>query len=83
MLEIKEFVKRRKQLMRMIGEGSMAILPAAPQRHLNRDTEYPYRQDSDFLSLTGLSEPEAVAVPVPHRQQGEYVLCCRDRDPVM
>ena len=83
MLGIKEFAKRRRQLMRMMTEGSLAILPAAPQRHRNRDTEYPYRQDSDFLYLTGFPEPEAVAVLVPHRPQGEYVLFCRDRDPVM
>lgn len=83
MLGIKEFAKRRRQLMRMMTEGSLAILPAAPQRHRNRDTEYPYRQDSDFLYLTGFLEPEAVAVLVPHRPQGEYVLFCRDRDPVM
>lgn len=82
-LETKEFAKRRRQLMRMMGEGSLAILPAAPQRHRNRDTEYPYRQDSDFLYLTGFPEPEAVAVLVPHRPQGEYVLFCRDRDPLM
>lgn len=83
MLEMKEFAKRRRQLMRMMGEGSVAILPAAPQRHRNRDTEYPYRQDSDFLYLTGFGEPEAVAVLVPNREQGEYILFCRDRDPVM
>jgi len=79
----KEFTKRRKQLMRMMGEGSLAIVPAAPQRNRNRDTEYPYRQDSDFFYLTGFPEPEAVAVLAPQRPQGDYVLFCRDRDPVM
>ncbi len=83
MFDSKEFAKRRKQLMRMMGEGAMAILPAAPQRYRNRDSEFPYRQDSDFLYLTGFGEPEAVAVLIPHRPQGEYVLFCRDRDPVM
>jgi len=76
-----EFSGRRKQLMRMMGEGSIAILPASPVRSRNRDVEYPYRPDSDFYYLTGFSEPEAVAVLMPGRDHGEYLLFCRERDP--
>lgn len=76
----KEFARRRRQLMRMIGKGGIAILPAAPPRVRNRDVEYAYRQDSDFHYLTGFPEPEAVAVLMPGREHGEYVLFCRDRD---
>jgi Xaa-Pro aminopeptidase len=78
-----EFSKRRKQLMRMMGEGAIAILPAAPQRIRNRDAEYPYRQDSDFYYLTGFPEPEAVAVLMPGRKHGEFILFNRERDPLM
>ncbi|MDA1106904.1 MAG: Xaa-Pro aminopeptidase [Proteobacteria bacterium] len=76
----KEFARRRKDLMQMMGKGAMAILPAAPQRLRNRDAEYPYRQDSDFHYLTGFPEPEAVAVLIPGRRHGEYVLFSRERD---
>lgn len=76
----KEFAKRRKQLMRMMSAGSVAIIPAAPVRSRNRDVEYPYRQDSDFQYLTGFPEPEAVAVLIPGRKQAEYILFCRERD---
>ncbi|NIR59374.1 MAG: Xaa-Pro aminopeptidase [Gammaproteobacteria bacterium] len=79
----KEFGKRRRQLMRMMGEGGIAVVPAAPERIRNRDVHYPYRQDSDFYYLTGFPEPEAVAVLVPGRKQGEYILFCRERDPAM
>jgi len=78
----KEFVKRRKQLMRMMGEGAIAILPAAPAKIRNRDAGYAYRQDSDFLYLTGFAEPESVAVLIPGREHGEYILFVRDKDPV-
>ncbi len=77
----KEFLRRRKTLMRMMGEGAIAIVPAAPMRVRNRDVEYPYRQDSDLLYLTGFPEPESVAVLMPGRRQAQYVLFCRDRDP--
>lgn len=75
-----EFSHRRKRLMQMMGTGAIAILPTAPVRLRNRDAEYPYRADSDFYYLTGFPEPEAVAVLIPGRKQGEYILFCRERD---
>ena len=60
-----EFARRRKQLMGMVGEGGIVILPAAPVRTRSRDVEYRFRQDSDFYYLTGFAEPDAVAVLVP------------------
>jgi Xaa-Pro aminopeptidase len=76
-----EFGRRRRQLMRLMGRDTIAIIPAAPVRHRNNDVEYPYRQDSDFQYLTGFGEPESVAVLVPGREHAQYVLFVRDRDP--
>lgn len=76
----KEFAKRRKQLMKMIGTDGVAILPSAPVRTRSRDVEYRFRQDSDFYYLTGFAEPDSVAVLAPGRESGEYVLFCRDRN---
>ena len=76
-----EFARRRTQLAKMVGEGGVAILPAAPVRMRSRDVEYRYRQDSDFYYLTGFAEPDAVAVLVPGRPSGEFLLFCRERDP--
>ena len=50
-----EFARRRRQLTRLMGRDSIAILPAAPVRHRNNDVEYAYRQDSDFHYITGFS----------------------------
>ncbi len=80
-MNLKLHAKHRKQLMRMMGEGGIAILPAAPVRTRNRDVDHPYRPDSDFKYLSGFPEPEAVIVLVPGRKQGEYILFCRDKDP--
>ncbi len=82
-MDKKEFARRRRAIMEEMGEGSIAILPAAPVRERNRDVEYPYRQDSDFYYVTGYEEPEAVAVLLPKRKRGEFVLFCRERDPEM
>jgi Xaa-Pro aminopeptidase len=75
-----EFARRRRQLTRLIGRDSIAILPAAPVRHRNNDVEYAYRQDSDFHYITGFAEPESVAVLIPGREQAEYVMFVRERD---
>jgi Xaa-Pro aminopeptidase len=75
-----EFARRRKQLMRMIGNDGIAILPSAPVRMRSRDAEYRYRQDSDFYYLTGFAEPHAVCILAPGRDSGEFVMFCRDRD---
>jgi len=75
-----EFARRRKTLMRMVGEDGIAILPSAPVRTRSRDVEYRYRQDSDFYYLTGFAEPDSVAILAPGRDNGEYVIFCRERD---
>ena len=78
-----EFAKRRKRLMSEMGPDSIAVIAAAPERQRNRDVDHPYRPDSDFFYLTGFAEPEAVAVLVPGRKQGQYILFCRERDAEM
>ena len=65
----------------MMGEGSIAIVPTSPVRPRNRDVEFPFRPDSNFYYLTGFDEPEAVAALVPGREEGEFVMFCRERDP--
>jgi Xaa-Pro aminopeptidase len=76
-----EYARRRQQLMRMAGEGSIIILCAAQARFRNSDVQYPYRQDSDFLYLTGFREPSATLVMIPGKKSGHCILFCRERDP--
>ncbi len=75
-----EFARRRKALMAQMEPNSIAIVPAAPERNRSRDTEYHYRQNSDFLYLSGFEEPHAVLVLIPGRDHGEYVLFVRERN---
>ncbi|MFM8353835.1 MAG: Xaa-Pro aminopeptidase [Gammaproteobacteria bacterium] len=75
-----EYRRRRAELMRLMSPGSIALVPAAGVRLRNRDTEYLFRQDSDFYYLTGFNEPDAVLVLAPGRAHGEVILFCRDRD---
>ncbi|MDH4042123.1 MAG: aminopeptidase P N-terminal domain-containing protein, partial [Gammaproteobacteria bacterium] len=76
-----EFARRRKNLMALMEPNSIAIIPSAREQLRSRDTEHPFRQDSDFYYLTGFTEPDAVLVLAPGRRHGQYVMFCRERDP--
>jgi Xaa-Pro aminopeptidase len=71
--------ERRAEFARRIG-AAVAVIPAAVHARRNSDTEYVYRQNSDFFYLTGLGEPEAVAIIAPHREEAPYTLFLRKRD---
>ncbi|UXY11752.1 Xaa-Pro aminopeptidase [Kosakonia sp. ML.JS2a] len=57
-----EFLRRRQALLAQMVPGSAALIFAAPEATRSADSEYPYRQNSDFWYFTGFNEPEAVLV---------------------
>jgi len=75
-----ELEARRAAVLQALGAG-VAVLGAAPVHIRNHDVEHPYRQDSDFFYLTGLDEPESVAVLTNRHPDHRYVLFVRPRDP--
>lgn len=79
-MDSKEFADRRQQFLKALPENSVAILTSAPERLRNGDSHYPYRQNSDFYYLTGFNEPNAIALFIPGRKEGEFVLFNRARD---
>jgi Xaa-Pro aminopeptidase len=81
MISQKEYAKRRGQLMRRAGEGAVIIVRAAAERIRNGDVQYAYRQDSDFLYLTGFREPGATLVLLPAAKGGKAILFLTPRDP--
>lgn len=68
------------EFMRQMDQKSVAIIPSAREATRSNDTQYRFRQDSDFLYLTGFEEPEAIAVVAPAREQ-KFTLFVRPRDP--
>ncbi|HTV75288.1 MAG TPA: aminopeptidase P N-terminal domain-containing protein [Candidatus Acidoferrales bacterium] len=72
------YQERRSALRRRLGEAVL-VVPAAQHALRNADTEYEYRQDSDFFYLTGFSEPEAVLVIAPQRAGEAVTLFLRPR----
>lgn len=77
-----ELKRRRRSLMRTMGDNAIAIIPASREAIRSRDTEYAYRQDSNFYYLSGFKEPEALMVLIPGRKAGQFIMFCRERDPL-
>ncbi|MEO7538926.1 MAG: aminopeptidase P family protein, partial [Pyrinomonadaceae bacterium] len=71
-----------KKFIEAMDESSIAIIPAAHEARRSYDTEFKFRQDSDFWYLTGFPEPDAIAVIDP-RNKKAYTLYVRPRDPEM
>ena len=53
------FKKRRNLLLDQLNDG-IALIPSAEYKTRSHDTEYPFRQDSNFKYLTGFLEPGAL-----------------------
>ncbi|WP_299020270.1 aminopeptidase P N-terminal domain-containing protein [uncultured Tepidimonas sp.] len=71
------YAQRRARLAAQLGDGGIAIIPTAPERIRNRDSEYLFRFDSYFYYLTGFTEPRAWLVLTA---DGHSTLFCQPKD---
>jgi len=60
------FKARRDKFMKEIGDGGVAFFYSAPERNRNNDVHYQYRQNDNFYYLTGMGEPNSIAVLIPN-----------------
>ena len=72
-------LKLAEQIQSKTGSG-IAIISTAPELARNRDSEFPYRHDSDFFYLTGFDEPGATLVIIVQDKSVESHLFCRPKD---
>ncbi|MBT0727860.1 Xaa-Pro aminopeptidase [Rosenbergiella australiborealis] len=82
MISQKNYSKRRQALLKQMQPGSAALIFAAPEVTRSRDTEYLFRQHSDFWYFTGFNEPEALLILIKSDDQHNHsILFNRYRDP--
>jgi Xaa-Pro aminopeptidase len=79
MIDIAPFRARRDRVLAAMGAG-LAIVPTAPERLRNRDSDYLYRFDSYFYYLSAFAEPEAVLVLIAGAEP-KSILFCREKHP--
>ncbi|MEJ6021409.1 aminopeptidase P N-terminal domain-containing protein [Ramlibacter sp. PS4R-6] len=71
------YAERRARAAAKLGKNDIAILPTAPERPRNRDTDFQFRHDSYFYYLTGFTEPQAWLVLTG---DGKSHLFCQPKD---
>ena len=71
------YAARRARVAAQLGADAIALIPTAPTRARNRDSDHPYRHDSYFYYLTGFSEPDSWLVLTG---DGRSTLFCPPKD---
>ncbi|KAK6139398.1 hypothetical protein DH2020_026857 [Rehmannia glutinosa] len=57
-----EYIWRRKKLLELLPENALAIIASAPVKMMTDVVPYTFRQDADYLYITGCQQPGGVAV---------------------
>lgn len=76
-----EYKTRRQQLLKAMPEHSIAVIVGEHIKFRNSDSEYPFRQNSDFYYLTGISEPQSVMVLLKEKEKTQFILFCLEKNP--
>ncbi|KAL2119647.1 hypothetical protein VTJ04DRAFT_6608 [Mycothermus thermophilus] len=79
-----EYADRRARLAFSLPDGAIALLPSSNIQYRSGAVFFPFRQESNFLYLTGFSEPQSLAVirkTGPSLGDYTFHLFCRPKDP--
>ncbi|CEG47709.1 probable xaa-pro aminopeptidase 3 [Plasmopara halstedii] len=80
-LPASEFQERRKKLFALMPTNTAFITNAASVKYMTHDIPWEFHQDTNFMYLTGLEEPDAHAVLLKTPDVCSFVLFVRPRDP--
>ncbi len=83
MITEQEYQRRRKKFAKQLKKDSIAIFFASKQKIRSNDTEYPYRQDSNFYYLTGFKEDNSVLLFVKEKEDVKIYFFVQKKDPIM
>ncbi len=73
-ISVEEYQQRRQKFLTRLPKNSIAILPSTPIRHKSGDANYLYQPETNLYYLTGYKEENCVAVFIPGRTEGEFIL---------
>ncbi len=81
MIQQNEYLARRQAIFNKMSDQSVCLMMAAQEKTRSNDTEYLFRQNSDFFYLTGFNEPDACLLLIKTSPQAcESILFCRSKD---
>ena len=80
MIKESEYKSRRERLAKGLASHSIAIIHSANHKTRSNDTEYPYRQDSNFYYLTGFKEDDSCLMIVKKKKKCKTILFVVKKD---
>ncbi|MDQ7042441.1 MAG: aminopeptidase P N-terminal domain-containing protein, partial [Sulfurimonas sp.] len=83
MIKESEYVKRRVALADKLSSHSITVLFSAKAKQRSNDTEYPYRQNSNFYYMCGLKEDNAALVIVKKAKKSKTYLFVQKKDELL
>ena len=76
------FKNRRNKILDQMNSG-VALVPSASMQMRSNDTEFPFRQESNFYYLSGFNEPDCLLLLCKTDSESKTILFLRERDPEM
>lgn len=80
MIQEAEYKKRRDRLASKLSKNSLAVVFSADHKTRSNDTEYPFRQNSNFYYLSGFLEDKSCLVFVKTKTAVRTILFVRKKD---
>lgn len=80
MIKEKEYKSRRDRLAKVMASHSVAVIHSANHKTRSNDTEYPYRQDSNFYYLSGFKEDESCLMIIKKKKKFKTILFVLKKD---
>lgn len=73
------FKNRRNKVLEQMSDG-VALIPSGKMQVRSNDTEFPFRQESNFYYLSGFDEPDCLLLLCKNDKQSKTILFLRERD---
>ena len=78
----KKFINRRNKVLEQMSDG-VALVSSGSMKVRSNDTEFPFRQESNFYYLTGFNEPDCLLLLCKKEKESKSILFLREKNPEM
>ena len=82
MIQESEYKRRRDFVAKKLSKNSIAVVSSSKYKTRSNDTEYPYRQNSNFYYLTGFKEDNSHLVFIKRKKNTKCLLYVQKKDEV-
>ncbi len=80
MITQKEYKRRRDNLLKKFSKNSIGVLFSSEYKTRSNDTQYPYRQNSNFYYLSGFKEDSSALIFIKTKNGSKTILFVHKKD---